>query len=91
MEVGIAKSFQPAKRRKQLDALLDTVPVLSFDRAVAKVAAEIRSTLEKQGNAIGPLDTLIAGTAMAHKATLVTHNTGEFGRVPGLLLDDWYE
>ncbi len=91
LEVGIAKSTQQAKRRRQLDTLLDTVSVLSFDRAAAKAAAYIRSTLEKQGNAIGPLDTLIAGTAMAYKATLVTHNIGEFARVPGLLLTDWYD
>jgi tRNA(fMet)-specific endonuclease VapC len=37
-----------------------------------------------------PIDTLIAGTAVAHSATLVTHNTKEFSRVRGLRLLDWY-
>lgn len=40
--------------------------------------------------AIGPIDILIAGTALSHGATLVTHNTGEFERIEGLSLVDWY-
>ena len=36
------------------------------------------------------MDYLIAGTALAHQAILVTHNTREFGRVPGLVWEDWY-
>jgi len=39
---------------------------------------------------IGPMDTLIAGIALRHGATLVTHNTAEFRRVRGLNLEDWY-
>jgi tRNA(fMet)-specific endonuclease VapC len=39
---------------------------------------------------IGPLDTLIAATAIANQATLVTHNTQEFSRISGLVIDDWF-
>ena len=39
---------------------------------------------------IGPYDTLIAGTAMAHQATLVTRNTKEFGRIGKLQVENWY-
>ena len=39
---------------------------------------------------IGPMDTLIAATALAHGAKLVTNNTREFERVPGLQLEDWF-
>lgn len=90
LEVGIAKSTQPAKRRRQFDELLRMVTVLPFDRATAAAAGRVRAMLEKAGQPIGPLDTLIAGTALAHRATLVTHNTREFRRVSKLALIDWY-
>ncbi|MGA8025916.1 MAG: type II toxin-antitoxin system VapC family toxin [Bryobacteraceae bacterium] len=89
LEMGIAQSTQPAKRRSQLDALLTAVSVLPFDLASAKRSAELSSFLRKAGTAIGPMDNLIAGTALAHGATLVTHNAGEFRRVRGLTITDW--
>lgn len=90
LEIGIAQSSQPSKRRTQLDALVAVVSILSLDAAAAKHAAELGSALRRKGAAIGPMDTLIAGTVLAHQATLVTHNTAEFRRVPGLKLVDWY-
>ena len=90
LEVGIAKSTQPAKRRRQFNELLDAINVLPFDHGSATKAARVRADLEKVGRPIGPLDTLIAGTVLAHRATLVTHNTGEFRRVPKLTVTDWF-
>ncbi|MFO8155450.1 MAG: type II toxin-antitoxin system VapC family toxin [Pseudomonadota bacterium] len=90
IETGIAKSNEPEKRRVQLAELLDVVTIPPFDRAVATEAAALRAHLEVRGTPIGPLDTLIAATALAHGATLVTHNTAEFQRVPQLPLADWY-
>lgn len=91
IEVGIARSAQPAKRRRQLAELLNVIKVLPFDQAAASAAAGVRAALEGRGHPIGPLDTLIAGTAISQRATLVTHNTREFKRVPKLILADWYE
>jgi tRNA(fMet)-specific endonuclease VapC len=90
LELGIALSSQPAKRRKQLDVLLDAVTVLPFEEAAAKSAANIESTLRSAGSPIGPRDVLIAGTALAHRTTLVTHNLREFKRVRGLSVTDWF-
>ena len=53
-------------------------------------AARIRATLEQRGEPIGPIDVLIAGTALAQTAVLVTRNVREFERVPGLQVEDWY-
>jgi tRNA(fMet)-specific endonuclease VapC len=47
--------------------------------------------MERRGEAIGPLDTLIAGTALVHDASLVTRNVREFARVPRLNVVNWYE
>src|SRR5262250_1953864 len=62
LEVGIAKSSSPERRRFQLTQLLALLEVLPFGAPEATVAARIRAELEKTGRPIGPLDTLIAGT-----------------------------
>jgi hypothetical protein len=64
-------------------------PVLEFDQEDARPAGEIRAHLPSKGMPIGPYDVLIAGQAKARKLTLVTHNTTEFTRVPGLKVEDW--
>lgn len=61
-----------------------------FGCAEARVAASIRATLEQAGTPIGPVDTRIAGTAVANRGVLITRNVREFGRVPGLTVQDWY-
>ena len=90
LEVGIAESSSSDRRRAELDRVTDVVSILPFGRKEAQVAAAVRADLEQIGKPIGPLDTLIAGTALANHATLVTHNTSEFGRVPNLEVVDWY-
>ena len=90
LEVGIAKSKNASRRRTQLDEFLEVVSVLGFGKAEARAAATIRAWLEKKGTPIGPLDVLIAATARVHRATLVTRNTQEFGRVKGLKVEDWF-
>lgn len=90
LQVGIAKSNSPAKRTQQLQQFLSRVNVIAFDRSAAVAAATIRAQLEQQGTPIGPIDVLIAGTAVALQATLVTHNVKEFSRVSELAIADWY-
>jgi len=90
LEVGIARSPDPKRRRQALDTLLRLTRILPFEETSARAAAGLRAGLERTGAPIGPLDTLIAGTALAHGATLVTHNIAEFSRVPGLRVVDWF-
>jgi len=90
IEVGIGKSKSQHKRIKQLNDLISVISVLPFGMKEARSAAQIRVQLEKQGIPIGPMDILIGGTALAHQATLVTHNIKEFGRIKKLQLEDWY-
>lgn len=90
LERGVRKSPPGTDRRERLARFLAAVDVLPFDLHAAQFAAEITARLEPEGRQIGPLDTLIAAVALAHGATLVTHNVGEFSRVPGLAVIDWY-
>jgi tRNA(fMet)-specific endonuclease VapC len=87
---GIAKSVSPRKRTGQLDSLLDAIKVLPFSIEEAKSSAAIRAQLEKKGTPIGPFDVLIAGTAMANRAILVSRNLAEFNRIDGLKTEDWF-
>lgn len=69
--------------------LLTAFVLLDYDRQSAEVYGTLREHLTVSGTRIGPNDTLIAATALAHQLIVVTHNTTEFSRVPGLLLEDW--
>ena len=51
--------------------------------------AVVRDHLARDGKPIGANDLLIAAHALALEATLVTDNTGEFSRVPGLKIENW--
>ncbi|AKL10042.1 TPA: type II toxin-antitoxin system VapC family toxin [Kluyvera intermedia] len=63
--------------------------ILPWDRAAVDATTDIRVALRLAGTPIGPNDTAIAGHAVAAGAILVTNNTREFERVPGLVLEDW--
>ena len=86
---GTVRSKLPARRRRELETGLEHIRHVPFDSAAAMAAASIRIALEKQGSTIGPLDMLIAGTAVSRGAALVTNNAAEFSRVPGLRVLDW--
>lgn len=86
---GAAKSRLPEKTRTALGWFFAPFGSLPFDDAAASIYATIRAGLEREGTPIGPNDLVIAATALANGATLVTHNTREFGRVSGLACEDW--
>ena len=90
LQVGIAKSSSPQKRTEQLNLLLTKTAILPFGEREAYQAAQLRAHLETQGTPIGQYDTLIAGTALAHRAILVSPNVHEFSRVPSLQIVSWY-
>lgn len=90
LEYGIAKSTSPQKRTRQLAELCSLVEILPFGQQQAKMAANIRFSLEKKGAPIGPYDVMIAATALSCQGVLVTRNVKEFGRVKGLKVEDWF-
>src|SRR5271154_6270927 len=81
---GVEKCADPAKERAKVDLLLATISELVFDGEAAREAGRIRALLESQGCMIGAYDVHLAGHARTASLTLVTGNTAEFRRVPGL-------
>jgi tRNA(fMet)-specific endonuclease VapC len=76
-------------RLARLDAVFERHASVPFDDEAAAIAGRLRKQLEARGEVIGPHDMQIAAIALQHGWTLATHNTDEFGRVPGLKLEDW--
>lgn len=86
---GVSKSGKPEENRQRLLKLLSWLPSLPFSSDAAPHFGDIRAVLARQGLPIGPYDLQIAAIARAEGLVVVTHNTREFARVPGLILEDW--
>jgi tRNA(fMet)-specific endonuclease VapC len=89
--VGVLGSQNAKRRQAEYEQFLAVVGILPFDAIAGRRAAELRLALERKGESIGPMDTLIAATALANGATLVTRNVREFERVPGLSVANWHD
>jgi tRNA(fMet)-specific endonuclease VapC len=86
---GAAKSRRPAEARAAVDVLLESFALVGFDAPAVEAYGALRADLERRGNPIGPLDTLIAAHALSQGSILVTNNVREFRRVSGLRVEDW--
>ena len=89
LRTGAAKSSAPAKTLHQIENFLRPLGLVEFQSGDAIAYAQIRVRLERLGKPIGPFDMLIAGQAVSRKLILVSNNEREFGRVPGLRLENW--
>jgi tRNA(fMet)-specific endonuclease VapC len=89
LRYGVARSASRLRATSNLRVLQSRVATVPFDEAATLEYGALREQLESKGMPIGPLDTLIAAHALSLKWTLVTHNTREFRRVPGLKVQDW--
>ena len=86
---GALRSEHKESNSQLLQNLFAPLNSFDFDDNAAEHYAQIRADLTAQGKLIGANDLMIAAIARANKATLITHNTGEFSRVQGLLIEDW--
>ena len=89
LRYGVARSKHKEKNTKALDQFIIPLDIALFDEKAALAYGGIRATLEKAGTPIGAMDMLIAAHAVSLGVTLVTNNTREFSRIPGLRIVDW--
>jgi tRNA(fMet)-specific endonuclease VapC len=66
-------------------ATFHRMTVLGYDDAAAIIAEHLR----KQRLSIGTMDIKIASIVLAHDAVLVSRNTADFRKIPGLRIEDW--
>lgn len=69
--------------------LLTEVAVLDFDADCAEQYGILHGDLHRRGLQVPTADLMIASVALMHNLTLVTNNTADFQRIPGLRLEDW--
>jgi len=87
---GVAKSARPEANARAVETFFaGPVRLLALEEEDARRAGAVRAALEIAGKPIGAYDVLIAGQALCHRLTLVTANAKEFGRVKGLVWEDW--
>ena len=88
---GAKRSAHCERNMQALQGLLAGILILPFDTKAAFEAGDVMAHLARIGKPIGDRDALIAAHARSLAVTLVTHNTGEFSRVPNLPLVDWID
>ncbi len=89
LSYGTERSLRPQQNRDAVEELLARLEVQALDGAAAEHSGRIRAELAAAGTPIGAYDVLIAGHARSRGLIVVTNNTREFDRVPGLLVEDW--
>ncbi len=86
---GAEKSAQSHRNLRDVESFSARLDVLPYDRHAASHTGRIRAELARSGEPIGPYDAMIAGHARSQGLTVVTANTREFERVPGLVVENW--
>lgn len=88
---GVAQSQKKRQNEAALKDFLEYVNVLDWPSGAGPAYGRIRNHLKEKGTPIGAMDLLIAAHALFIGAVLVTDNTREFVRVPGLNFENWIE
>lgn len=86
---GTERSARPRDNLEVVEGFAARLAVLDYGTEAAVHSGELRAELAQAGTPIGPYDQMIAGHARSQGLILVTHNTREFERVPGLRVEDW--
>jgi len=86
---GAERSSQTERNLADINGLIARMEVAPFEERASEHFGQLRAELYKAGQPIGPYDMMIAGHARSMGLILVTNNTREFERVPGLRVENW--
>lgn len=88
LRFGAEKSGS-AKLADQVNLILSAIKILPLESPADREYARLRQHLARRGTLIASNDMLIAAQTLSEGLTVVTANTGEFARVPGLHVENW--
>ena len=77
------------KLEDQVNLILSAIEILPLESPADREYGKLRHYLTRKGTPIGPNEMLIAAQALCAGLIVVTANTGEFSRVPGLIVENW--
>lgn len=80
--VELATTSRLPHRQQFVDAVVEAVPVISYDPGVAAAHAKLLATTPRQGRPRGAHDLIVAATAQATGRVLVTADTTAFSGLP---------
>jgi tRNA(fMet)-specific endonuclease VapC len=89
LHYGAEKSERRLQNLQAVEHFTARLEVLSFSAKAAAHYGEIRAALERAGKPVGPHDMLIGAHARSEGLIVVTNNTREFTRIPGLRVENW--
>jgi tRNA(fMet)-specific endonuclease VapC len=88
---GAEKSAKVAQNLEVVEEFASLVQVLAYNAKASQHYGAIRSQLEKAGQPIGVNDLHIAAHARSEGLVVLTNNTSEFSRIPGLMVENWVQ
>jgi len=89
LRYGAEKSERRADNLLTIENFTARLDVLPFTPKAAEHFGEIRASLERASKPAGSYDLLIGAHARSEELVLVTNNIREFGRMPGLRIENW--
>jgi tRNA(fMet)-specific endonuclease VapC len=81
----LEKQVEAYKELKRQLTNYCTIPIIDFDEQSAQEFQRLRKLYPR----LGTMDLKIASVALVNQAVLLTRNTSDFGRIIGLLIEDW--
>lgn len=89
LHFGAARSGRAKANHRLVREFLDTLAVVGLDPGAAEEFGKLKARPESKGRKLADADLLIASTALASGAVLVTGNERHYKRIPGLRIENW--
>ena len=89
LHYGAEKSARRADNLTAIEHFVARLEVLAFETKAAMHYGQLRAELERAGTPCGPHDMQIGGHARSEGLIIVTNNAREFGRMPGVRMENW--
>ncbi len=89
LRAGAEMSDNPRRELARISAIVESHPIIYPDSTFAVLYGEVVAALLKNGTPIPVMDLLVGVTAKRHGMPVLTRDVNHFGKIPGLLIEDY--